>query len=284
MNAPSSNDNGETPHGIADRHFVARRAGTGHRQAWPRGRQGAAVAALPGSRRPRGDARRPRQVRRLPRGLAARCAAFPAATTCRPRPKRPRRRSRPATATTTCCGSSAPRASTNNCAGNARTCAGPGRRNHLMYAVRHWSVRHARGLSRFYAAFEALLVKARAAVERIGYERLERPVAADRARRQGTAVRLPDVRAVRAELDRHGVPDELPEAVAQRTLRRRARERQLRSGAGDALRLGRSLARRRTHPGGLAAIQQRPASGRSPARGHARRGLRVVREKRGTPA
>ena len=42
-------------------------------------------------------------------------------------------------------------------------CRPQDRRNHLMYAVRLWSVRHARGLSRFYAAFEALLVKARAA-------------------------------------------------------------------------------------------------------------------------
>jgi Methylene-tetrahydrofolate reductase C terminal len=47
-----------------------------------------------------------------------------------------------------------------------------------MYSVRLWSVRHAHGLSRFYAGFEALLVKAAPLLERIGYQRLERPVAA----------------------------------------------------------------------------------------------------------
>jgi hypothetical protein len=47
-----------------------------------------------------------------------------------------------------------------------------------MYAVRLWSVRHARGLSRFYASFEAVLVKLAPLFERIGYQRLERPVAA----------------------------------------------------------------------------------------------------------
>jgi hypothetical protein len=47
-----------------------------------------------------------------------------------------------------------------------------------MYAVRLWSVRHARGLSRFYASFEAVLIKLAPLFERIGYQRLERPVAA----------------------------------------------------------------------------------------------------------
>src|SRR4051812_20049714 len=47
-----------------------------------------------------------------------------------------------------------------------------------MYSVRLWSVRHARGLSRIYAAFEAALLKAAPLLERIGYQRLERPVAA----------------------------------------------------------------------------------------------------------
>ena len=47
-----------------------------------------------------------------------------------------------------------------------------------MYSVRLWSVRHARALSRFYAGFENLLVKAAPLLERIGYQRLERPVAA----------------------------------------------------------------------------------------------------------
>jgi hypothetical protein len=47
-----------------------------------------------------------------------------------------------------------------------------------MYAVRLWSVRHARGLNAFYRAFEAALVSLNPLWRAIGYARLERPVAA----------------------------------------------------------------------------------------------------------
>src|SRR5262252_9298549 len=47
-----------------------------------------------------------------------------------------------------------------------------------MYAVRRWSVRHARGLNAFYRGFESLLVALDPLFRRLGYERLERPVAA----------------------------------------------------------------------------------------------------------
>jgi hypothetical protein len=47
-----------------------------------------------------------------------------------------------------------------------------------MYAVRSWSVRHARGLNAFYRGFESLLVVLHPLWRAIGYERLERPVAA----------------------------------------------------------------------------------------------------------
>ncbi len=47
-----------------------------------------------------------------------------------------------------------------------------------MYAVRLWSVRHARGLNAFYRAFEASLLTLHPLFRRIGYRRLERPVAA----------------------------------------------------------------------------------------------------------
>ena len=47
-----------------------------------------------------------------------------------------------------------------------------------MYAARQWSVRHARGLDRFYRAFESLLVALHPLWKLIGYQRLERPVAA----------------------------------------------------------------------------------------------------------
>ena len=47
-----------------------------------------------------------------------------------------------------------------------------------MYAARSWSVRHARRLNAFYRGFESLLVALHPLWKAIGYERLERPVAA----------------------------------------------------------------------------------------------------------
>jgi hypothetical protein len=47
-----------------------------------------------------------------------------------------------------------------------------------VYAVRQWSVRHARGLNAFYRGFESALVALSPLFRTIGYERLERPVAA----------------------------------------------------------------------------------------------------------
>src|SRR5262249_29887147 len=47
-----------------------------------------------------------------------------------------------------------------------------------MYAVRLWSVRHARALERFYAAFEQALIALDPVFRRLGEARLGRPVAA----------------------------------------------------------------------------------------------------------
>ena len=47
-----------------------------------------------------------------------------------------------------------------------------------MYAVRRWSVRHARLLETLYAVFETLLEALHPVFRRIGYRRLARPVAA----------------------------------------------------------------------------------------------------------
>jgi hypothetical protein len=47
-----------------------------------------------------------------------------------------------------------------------------------MYAVRQWSVRHARGLNSFYRGFERALLAMHGVFRAVGYERLERPVAA----------------------------------------------------------------------------------------------------------
>ena len=47
-----------------------------------------------------------------------------------------------------------------------------------MYSVRLWSVRHSRGLNAFYKGFEAFLVRLHPLFKTIGYDRLEKPVAA----------------------------------------------------------------------------------------------------------
>jgi Methylene-tetrahydrofolate reductase C terminal len=47
-----------------------------------------------------------------------------------------------------------------------------------MYSVRLWSVRHARGLNTLYRGFERFLTALHPLLARIGYQRLERPVAA----------------------------------------------------------------------------------------------------------
>ncbi len=47
-----------------------------------------------------------------------------------------------------------------------------------MYAMRLWSVRHARGLNGCYRRFEQLLLGLHRVFRAIGYERLERPAAA----------------------------------------------------------------------------------------------------------
>src|SRR6202012_2456617 len=46
-----------------------------------------------------------------------------------------------------------------------------------MYAVRQWSVRHARGLNNFYRRFERMLVRMDGLFRALGYDRIERPVA-----------------------------------------------------------------------------------------------------------
>jgi len=43
-----------------------------------------------------------------------------------------------------------------------------------MYAVRLWSVRHARGLNAFYRGFEATLMRLHGLFRALGYERMER--------------------------------------------------------------------------------------------------------------
>jgi hypothetical protein len=47
-----------------------------------------------------------------------------------------------------------------------------------MYSVRLWSVRHARGMNAFYRGFEATLKRLHGLFLALGYERVERPLAA----------------------------------------------------------------------------------------------------------
>ncbi len=47
-----------------------------------------------------------------------------------------------------------------------------------MYAARQWSVRHASFLERFYDLFAAMMLGLHPLLKRVGYDRLERPVAA----------------------------------------------------------------------------------------------------------
>jgi Methylene-tetrahydrofolate reductase C terminal len=47
-----------------------------------------------------------------------------------------------------------------------------------MYTVRLWSVRHARGLNAFYRGFERMLKRMHPLFKAVGYERIDRPVAA----------------------------------------------------------------------------------------------------------
>jgi methylene-tetrahydrofolate reductase-like protein len=54
-----------------------------------------------------------------------------------------------------------------------------------MYRLRLWSTRHARGLETLYQAFERIMVAADPLWRSLGYERLERPVAAVERRVKG---------------------------------------------------------------------------------------------------
>ncbi|MFQ5783737.1 MAG: methylenetetrahydrofolate reductase C-terminal domain-containing protein [Alphaproteobacteria bacterium] len=54
-----------------------------------------------------------------------------------------------------------------------------------MYAARLWSVRHAAGLERLYDLFAVAMVRLHPLFERIGYARIEKPVAAIESRLKG---------------------------------------------------------------------------------------------------
>ena len=81
-----------------------------------------------------------------------------------------------------------------------------------MYAVRLWSVRHARLLAAFTPRSSAA-GRGRAAARAARLRAPRAPRRGARARREGPPVRLPDVRPMRAQLDRHGMSDEMPEEL-----------------------------------------------------------------------
>ena len=53
------------------------------------------------------------------------------------------------------------------------------------FALRFWSIRHSRGMEAFYAAFERTIVRLAPLAKKIGFDRLERPVAAVERRVKG---------------------------------------------------------------------------------------------------
>ena len=73
-------------------------------------------------------------------------------------------------------------------------------------------------------------------------------------------LRLPALRAVRAALHRHDLPDELPQEPAQWPLRRRAPERALRGEARDALCLGGGVRNLAVHAHLRARTERHPAA------------------------
>ena len=94
-----------------------------------------------------------------------------------------------------------------------------------MYSVRLWSVRHARGLRRLYVFFSRLAPVLAPLARWLGSRRTEALLQPIERAAKGFMFDCRDVRPVRAIRDRHGLPDELPQADAQRSVRRRARRR-----------------------------------------------------------
>ncbi len=126
-------------------------------------------------------------------------------------------------------------------------------------SLRLWSVRNAASLAWVYAAFESLLAAAAPLMARIGFERLERPVAFVERHVKGA---LFDCRMCGdCALSSTGLscPMNCPKGLAQRPLRRRARQRPLRGLRRHALRLGAGVR-------GQPADEGRRADRRDPAR------------------
>src|SRR5690606_18516558 len=88
------------------------------------------------------------------------------------------------------------------------------------------------------------------------------PVRPRRKSREGPVVRLPHVRELHSVAYRHVVPDELPQAVAQRAMRRGPARRYLRSDAGHALCLGRRMGGSAAHAPGRVGHDRRAEAGR----------------------
>ena len=86
--------------------------------------------------------------------------------------------------------------------------------------------------------FEAALASAAPILARIGFHRLERPAAALEAGVKGLLFDCRMCGDCVLWKNGHVLPDELPESAAQRPVRRRPLERQLRGLSRYALRLG----------------------------------------------
>ena len=153
-----------------------------------------------------------------------------------------------------------------------------------MYRARLWSVRHARGLDRFYGVFERLLVRLAPLFAAIGYRRLERPFAAVERGVKGLLFDCKMCGQCVLELHRHVLPDELPEEAAQRPLRRGAR-RMATARSMPEMRCVWVLAFAGAEriPGGVDRDPRDPGAGRPAPRGAllvAARGARAHRDRR----
>ena len=203
--------------------------------------------------RPCGPAPAPTPISRTG-GARSRC---PAVTTSKPRRQRRRRPWRRSTRRAVArAGRSMAAAPTN-----------------AMYAVRLWSIRHAGVLG---IASTGLRATVPGRVPRCCADRATSVWRSRSPRSNATSKGLLFDCQMCGQCvlssHRHVLPDELPEAAAQRPLRRRARRRPLRSQARDALRLGAGLGRLAADALRAIAIAELAAAGRPSAAGAARPG------------